>query len=885
MLEELAFHVDARVAELIARGMNPDDARAEALRRMGGNIDDTSKQLGDSAELKERRLDVRDRWHDFIDDVRYAVRGLRRSPGFTAVAVLTLAIGIGANTALFSAVDALLLRSLPFREPHRLMDVVQTIDNGGTAEWSYPKYAFFRDAQKSYEAVAAHNARQITLTGDNPERVFVEDVTANYLRALDLGVTTGHDFALEIETGGGAPRHAIISDALWTGRFGADPDIVGKTLHVENEPWEIIGVLPRGFRGLSGRAAALLNLSAQPAALLSQPWNFQYSMIARLKRGVGPEQAASEARGLGQRIFEAFPPERGTLTTSKAPEKWSADARALNSIRVAPGLRKSLLVLFGAVGLVLLIACVNLANLLIARGVSRKREIALRLAIGAGRGRLVRLLVTESLVLAGLGGVASLAIAFAGARALSAINPQETLQAQGLGSALGIVGFEGIRLSGTALAFAFAITLVVGLLFGLVPALRATHSELSGELKEGGSGAGSSRRVGAGRRALVVAEIAFALVLLAGSGLMIRSLGNLLRVDPGFDGSNVLTLRLSVPNGVVQPDSMQGFLDQLQSTIAGLPGVERAALADCPPLSNACAGTIMTFADRPLSATGNAMIGVHWVSPNWFSAMRIPLKRGRMFTEADRFGSPRVVLINEEAARRYFSGEDPIGKRVAVYTGGFDAGAQVIGIVGDVRFGTIDSTALPDTYLSYGQARSPRMMLFMRTARDPMGLADEVRATVRRVAPQIPVFDIRSMGDRMATATAQARFSATLLALFAVVALSLAVIGIYGVVSFGVAQRTREIGIRMALGADGVGITGLVVREGALLAVIGVVIGLGAALASTRVLRTMLFEVTTTDPVTYGGIVVVLVASVLLANWLPARRAARVDPVIALRRG
>jgi putative ABC transport system permease protein len=885
MMEELAFHVDARVNELVARGMSPDDARAEALRRIGGDLDDAGKRLGDSAELKERRLDVRDRIHDFIDDVGYALRGLRRSPGFTTVAVLTLAIGIGANTALFSAVDALLLRALPFREPQRLMDVVQTLDAGGTAQWSFPRYAFYRDAQKSFGSLAVHRSRPVTLTGTDPQRVTIEDVSPQYLRTLAIDVARGRDFGADVDVAGGAPRQVILTDAMWQSRFGADPGILGKNLLIDNQPWEIIGVLPPGFRGLSGNAAAFLNLTARAPESLAESWSLEYSMIARLAEGVTAQQASSEARGLGPRIAAAFPSQAGTLTTSRAPEKWSADAHPLDDIRVADGVRRSLLVLFGAVGLVLLIACVNLANLLIARAVSRKREIAVRLAIGAGRGRLVRMLVTESLILAVLGGVASLAIAVAGTRVLSTINPQETLRVQGLSGGLGVAGFETISFSGTALAFTFIVTLAVGLLFGLLPALRATRTELTSDLKDGRAGHGAVRRVGGGRRALVVAEIALALVLLAGSGLMIRSLGNLLNVDPGFDGTNTLTLRLAVPAGVVAPDSMPGFYGQLQEAIQGLPGVESVALADCPPLSGGCNGTIMTFADRPPSATGNAMVGVHWVSANWFSTMRVPLKRGRLFTDADRLGAPKVVLINEAAAREYFPGEDPIGKRVAVYQGGFNTGAEVVGIVGDVRFGTIDSTARPDTYISYGQARLPRMMIFVRTTGDASVLTAPVRAMVRRIAPQMPVFDIMPMRDRMGAATSQARFSAVLLTIFAIVALSLAVIGIYGVVSFGVAQRTREIGIRMALGADGQGITGLVLREGTLLAALGVVIGLAGALAGTRALRTMLFEVTTTDPVTYGGIVLVLVVAVLLANWLPARRAARVDPMIALRRG
>jgi putative ABC transport system permease protein len=883
MRDELAFHLEERVAQLVALGMAPEDARAEAIRRLGAAWADSDAQLEHSAELKERRRNVRERLQEFADDVRYALRGLAARPGFTAIAVLTLGIGIGANTAIYSAVDALLLRSLPFAEPGRLLDIVQSSGEDGDAAWSFPKYAFFRDAQKSYQSLAAHRTTQTIITGADPERVYAEEVTTGYLKTLGVRVAKGRDFPPELDVAGGARRVTIISDALWQRRFNADPAAIGQSLSVNNQPWEIIGILPPAFRGLSGRAEALLNLTARPAAELSEPWSLEFSMIGRLGDGVTTEQAIAEAALMGPRIYDAFPMQGGLLTTSKKPEKWTAEARPLNTIRVAKGLKRSLLVLFGAVAMVLLIACVNLANLLVARAMSRKQEIAVRLALGAGRGRLVRLMVTESLVLALLGGAASLAVALAGTRILSTINPQDTLRVQGLTGGIGAVGFEAIRLDASALLFTFLVSVSVGLLFGLAPALGATRQSLVTDLKEGSSGSG--RRTGAGRRVLVVAEVALALVLLAGSGLMIRSLGKLLAVDPGFDGRNVLTLRLSMPAGTVSPDSMPGFYERLQDEISGVPGVEQVAIADCPPLNNGCNGTIMTVADRPQSATGNAMVGVHWASQNWFETMRVPLRRGRMFTAEDRLNAPKVVLINEATARKYFQGEDPLGKRIAVYQGGFHTGAEIIGIVGDVRYGTIDSSAAPDVYISYSQARLPRMMVFVRTAGDPSAMAPSVRAAVKRVAPLAPVFDVRPMSARIANASAQARYSAILLGLFAAMALSLAVMGIYGVLSFAVAQRTGEIGIRMALGAERGRVLALVMRDGAILAAIGLAIGVLTALALTRVLRTMLFEVTTTDPLTYAAMAVVLAMAVAVASWIPARRAARVDPVIALRKG
>lgn len=884
MLEEIEFHLDARIAQFVARGMTEEVARAEALRRFGSTIADAHQRLGLSAEQKTRRIDMRERLHDFVDDVRYAFRGLARNLGFTIVAVLTLGIGIGANTSIYSAVDALLLRSLPYSEPDRLVDIVQTSPDEGVAEWSYPKFEAYRNAERSLSKIAAYTTAQRNITDVEPERISVEEVSGEYLSTIGVRLALGTDYPSDTDAGANARKLVIISDALWQRRYNADPQVVGRSLPLENEPWEIIGVLSPDFRGLSGNAEVLINLTARGAEGLNEANSLEFSIVGRLKPGVTPEQAAAEANLLGPRIYAMFT-QAGTLTTSKSLSQWTATARPLNTIRVAPTLRRSLLVLFGAVGMVLLIACVNLANLLLARSLVRKPEIAIRLAIGAGRARLVRMLVTESVVLAFMGGIASLIVAAVGTRLLSTINPQETLRVQGLGGGIGAVGFESIRLDGSALLFTFLVTLLVGVVFGLAPAIRATKSDLTRDLKSGSAASGGGKREGFSRRTLVVAEIALALVLLAGSGLMIRSLSNLMQINPGFSGENVLTLRVTIPRGTIAADSMAGFYTQLQNEIAAVPGVTSVGLSDCAPLSNACNGTIMTFADKPPSATDNKMVGVHWVTPGWFQAMRIPVKRGRMFTDADRAGTGKVIVINEEAAKKFFPNEDPIGKRVAVYQGGFHTGAEVIGVVGDVRFGSVDSPALPDAYISYGQSPISRMIVFVRTTVDPTSIAPTVRAVVRRFAPRNPVYDIQAMTTRMASANAQARFTATLLGLFASVALVLATMGIYGVMSFGVAQRTREIGIRVALGADRSRVLGLVLREGALLAAVGVTIGSVAALSFARLLSSMLYEVSVTDAPTYTVMILLLAVAVLLATWIPARRAASVDPVMALRNG
>jgi predicted permease len=888
MDEELRLHVAARVEHFIARGMAPDEARAEALRRLGAPLADARKRLRSSAERKERRMAMNERVDDLMHDVRYAARGLWQRPGFTIIAILTLAVGIGANTAIFSAVDALLLRSLPFRDPATLMDIVQRTPfdpaNGGSGDmpWSYPKFATFRDAQRGYDLLALDARQNFILTGESPDRIVGERVTAQFLATLGATVALGHDFPAELDAHPDAAKLVIISQALWQRRFQADPHVIGQLLRVDSSSYQVIGVLPAAFRGMSGRAEILVPVTAETAADLNA-WDFEFSMVGRLKAGVTAARADADAKRVAPLVYQATPRDKNTI--SSGPDTpWSAAARPLNSVRVASTLRRSLLVLFGAVGMVLLIACVNLANLLLGRATARRQEIAIRLAIGAGRARLIRLLLAESLMLAVLGGIASVLLAAWGTHLLRALNPEEALQTQGLTGSVGAIGFENVHLDVRALGFTFMLTVVVGLLFGLVPALQATRPDLTTSLKEGSGGGGRSLRLGSSRRTLVVAEVALALVLLAGSGLMLRSLSHVLAINPGFSADHLLTLRLTVPVGSVPPDSMPGFYEQVQSRLASVPGVQQVSLIDCPPVSGGCNGTLMTFPDRPASSTGNAIVGVHWATPTWFTSLRVPLKRGRMFDATDRLGGPKVVLISESAAHKYWPNEDPLGKSVKVYQGGFHTGATVIGIVGDVRFGTIDSLPSPDVYIAYAQAYTPRMMIFLRTVGDPLALVGGVRRALHETAPEDPVYDIASMSGRVGVASSQARFSALLLAIFAAVALGLAVMGIYGVMSFGVTQRTREIGIRIALGAGRGQVLRMVVREGAAMAAVGTMIGLVAALALTRILRTLLFEVTPTDPATYLAIVLVVAGAALLASWLPARRAAQIEPTEALRR-
>ncbi len=550
---------------------------------------------------------------------------------------------------------------------------------------------------------------------------------------------------------------------------------------------------------------------------------------------------------------------------------------------MTPLIRRSLLVAFGAVGCVLLIACVNVANLLLGRANTRRREIAVRVALGASRWRLIRMLLTENMLLALLGGIAGVAVAWVSTRALSTIDP-DTMVPRGIETlrALGAVTFSGIRLDSTTLAFSISITLLVGLVFGLVPALQATRASLADAMKLIAGDNRVQQRRASGRGILVVVEVALAMILLVGSGLLMRSFAKLVTIDPGFDPQHVLTVRLTIPPRGMTEDSMPAFYTELIDRLRALPGVVNASLNSCPPLGGGCYRTRLEFPDRSeADAARLPSARVSWATPTWFATLHVPLERGRLFASTDRVGTPKVVLINEAAARTYWPGENPLGKRVAVGVEASDA-AEVIGIVGDVRQ-FIDSLAKPDVYVPYAQSPISRMMIFIRVAGDPLALAADVRRAIHELAPQLPVYDIQPMTARAAGVTAQARFSAVLLGLFAATALSLAIVGIYGVMALAVTARTREIGIRMALGADPSTVRRQVVTDGVSFASAGVILGLVGALACTRVLQKLLFDVSPTDPITYCVIVGLLGLATIGASWAPARRASSVDPVVALR--
>jgi putative ABC transport system permease protein len=821
-----------------------------------------------------------------IQDIRYAARTLWKQPVFALIAVLTLAVGIGANTAIYSVVDATILRALPFRDPGRLMKVSITTPSmrgrppRDDSVWSYPKYQTFLQVQKVFESAAIYRTATFNISGDaEPERIRAEIVSESYFPTLGVNALVGRNFLPEEDATPETRFVTILGNGLWLRRFGGDPKIVGKTVTLDTKPYTVVGVLPAGFRALSGLAEIWVPVHTLNARNLTGRWNHSYELIARLKPGVAYGQAKAAVTVAGVQVDQAH--------QDAVFHDWGAKARTMDEARVEPAIRKSVLVLFGAVGCVLLIACVNIANLLLARATSREREIAVRLAVGAGRGRLVRQLLTESVLLAMLSAVASVAIAWLGVRLLSVINPATGSVFGRRFSGLTVLGLGSIHLDSRALLFTCSIALATGVLFGLLPALQASRPSLTDALKTGGSKASGlgSGRILTGKSLLITSEIALALMLLIGAGLMIKSFARLMATRIGVDVDNVLTLRVNLPAIPETGDTSVAFFTELQRRIQALPGVVDAGMHYCFPLAGGCNATGIEFKDRPPVGRGSQpIVGIQWASPEYFKTMRVPLIKGRLFTSADRLGAPRVVLINETAARRFWPSEDPIGKPIAVGQGeGFDDRAEVIGIVADVRYGQMDEPPSPDVYINYMQSPYGSLMLFVRTAGNPTALTDAVRREVHSLNRNLPVFDVLTMRERIRDATSKARFSATLLMTFAAIALILAAVGIYGVMSYAVTQRTREIGIRVALGARPGEVRALVLRRAVVLTAAGIGLGLAGAAGVTRVLSTLLYEVKPSDPSTYALVAGLLGLVSLSASYIPAVRATRVDPLTALR--
>jgi predicted permease len=876
LAEEVEFFVDAeaRQRQHAARGaLSAQAAHDEARRR-----------FGNSTYYREeaRRVSGLDLLDTLVQDARFALRTFARTPVFTAIVVTTLAIGIGANTAIFSALDTLLLTPLPFRAPDRLMSLSRTLPAtaGGRARegliWSYPEIEAFRESQTAFSDLTAWFGVQSTLrVGDDALRVSGEFTDSHYFPTLGIAPALGR-VMLPTENTVGGPPVVVISDDLWRTAFNADPSIVGKPLGIDVAVFTIIGVAPPQFAGVSGQAKFWMPFLSAPAAWdamnFLDPNQHSFFLIGRLAPGVTPERAAVISREMGPRIDDRFP--------SRGPNArhLGISARTLDATRIDDGDRRTLFLLFSAVGLVLLVACANVANLFLVRASSRRREIAVRLAIGASRARVVRQLLVESVLLGLAGGAASFAVAAIGVRVISAARP--ALWGTQSDSGIGTVFVDAIHLNAAAFAFAGAIALATGIVFGLAPAIQATRPELTESLKsETGTRSAVSRRLST-RETLTAFEIALAVVLLAGSGVLVRSLMHLMGIRPGFEPNGVLTMRVNRAPAWSR-DSIDRFYDVAVNRLGSLPGVTRVAVADCVPQSGGCGGGEVTVLDRQAGAQAMGA-GVHWSTPGWPDVLRVPLVRGRSIEATDRKDTPRVTVVNQSAARAFWPNDDALGKRLVL---GHDT-VSVVGIVGDVHYFGLPEPPRPDIYISYHQfPMSFRMMLLLRTSRDPAVLAEAARRALREVAPGFPVYDVATLDARVGRSLGQARFLAQLLSLFAVLALVLATIGTYGTISYAVAQRTREMGVRIALGASRRDVIRLVVGRGVALAAGGGALGLIGAFMAVRLIRAQLYDVEATDPITLAGIVVVLLLAVVAASWIPARRAACVPPVQALRGG
>ena len=826
--------------------------------------------------------------HSLIQDLNYAKRMMLRKPGFTVVALLTLAIGIGANTAIFSVVNAVLLHPLPYQEPDRLMKVLQSSFNPGklgmSSLWAYPRFAALRDQNETFAGVAAYAKRAFNLTGTaEPEHLQAEFVSANYFSLLGIDAAEGRTFLAEEDQTPGTHAVALLGYGFWQRRFGGDPQIVGKSIELDKQTLTVIGVLPRGFKGQSGTADVWMPMMMVPRMLspqmLTQPLMYWVEVIARLKAGVTPEQAQAEMELLHERIEKLFPGPTKSRPSGSGKETFALVS--LKDANVDPMIRRSFLILLAAVAFVLLIACANTASLLLARAVTRRKEFAIRLALGASRARIMRQLLTESLLLSFMGGLLGAVVALWGVDLLTTFRPSDN--AQFWTAYARTFDFYTIRVDASVLAFNFALSVATGILFGLIPAWQAARPGVNETLKEGTGGAGFSlrHRLGA-RSALVVSEIALSLVLLAGAGLMLNSLMRINSINLGFDPRDVLTLR------VQSRDAKPEFYEQLLARASSIPGVESASVAGSAPLYGASAMSPVTIEGKPEQADGEPeFAGVHTVAPDYFKTLGITLIRGRGFTEQDRAGTRRVALINDAAAQSLWPDEDPIGKRFKLAFPADYAGAEefieIIGIAADVKYGRVEELSGPDIYLSYLQPIDTPSLLIVRSSADRESLVQAVRREVQLLDKNMPVYDIKSMSERAAEVTSRTRFSAVLLAVFAGLALMLSAIGIYGVMAYMVAQGTREIGIRMALGAQAANIFRLILGHGIVLTIAGLVIGLVGAYAATRVLANQLYGVTAGDPITFIIVSLLLVGVALGAGFVPARRATKVDPMVALR--
>jgi putative ABC transport system permease protein len=796
-----------------------------------------------------------------LQDLKYAVRTLRRTPAFTLAAVACLALGIGANTAIFSVIDGVLLRPLPFKDPGSLVMVWETNRAQGRDRnvVSPANYLDWRAQNSTFSDIGSYIDWHANLTGvDEPVEVGVSIATASFFTVLGVAPELGRVYTPEEDAPNG-PQVVVLSHRLWERRFGARHDVLGARLELNGRPSTVIGVMPASF-GIEGSKADLWTpMQLNPSLDYRTRTGRYLTSIARLKPNVTLQRAQVDMSAIARRLEDAHP----IFNTG-----WGANLVPMYE-QVIGGVRRALFVLGGVVAFVLLIACANVANLLLARSTARTREVAVRAALGAGRGRMVRQLLTESVVLSALGGAVGLLLAYWGVQGVKTLAPR------------GVPRVSSISIDGWTMAFTLVVAVVTGLLFGLVPALRTGRGNLQTILREGSRGSTGSGR---GRAVLVAAQVALSLVLLIGAGLMMRSFVRLQSVDPGFDPDGVLTGRVQLAGERFRSASAAtAFFDQLLERVEKVPGVESAGAINWLPFGGDGSSTSYWIEGRPVPPpTSEFAADIRGVDPRYFRTMRIRVKRGEPFDARANTESPKQVVVNEAFVRVHFPTSNPIGEHVLMPWGDTLRG-EIVGVVADTKHAGLDSVTGPMIYWASKQFPSNFMTLVVRTNGDPMRLAPAIAREVHALDPNQPFADPKPLDAYLSQSVAQRRFSMTLLGVFSGLALVLAALGIYGVLAYSVAQRTREIGVRMALGAPETTVAAMVVREALGVVGVGLVVGIAGAVGLTRVLATLLYDISPTDPLTFGAVTLALGAVAVAASYFPARRAARVDPIVALR--
>jgi putative ABC transport system permease protein len=873
LADELESHVQMHIEENLGRGMTPEEARRQALIKLGG--------------IEQTKENYRDRrgfplLESLVQDVRFGLRMLRKNPGFTAVAVLTLALGIGANTAVFTVLNKVLLDPLPYPQPDRLVQLERSFpEDTGAFLISIPKFMVWRNQTRVFENFAAsdHDSIENLTEGDHPEEVTVAHVSADYFSIFGARLAAGRAFTSEEDRPRG-PRVALVSNGYWRSHFGEDANLVGRTVSLDGEPYEVIGIVGPSFAA-DPRADIWLPLQADPNST-SQAHHLL--VVARLKPDVTLAQAQAAMKVAAEEFRRKFP--MGLLGPGE-----SATAVPLRDV-VIGNVRPALFVLLGAVGFVLLIACANMANLLLARATLRGREIAIRAALGAGRRRIIFQLLTESILMSMAGGAVGLALGYFGVRGLLEMNPGNIPRIGEHGSA--------VTFDWRVLVFTVFVSVLTAILFGLLPAWHVSRTDLTSALNEGSARSGASLRQNKSRSALVVTEMALAVILMTGAGLLIRTFAALRSVDTGFELHNVLTMqtRLNGPR-FEEASGIAQLARDGEHAIRDVPGVEAAALTDVLPLTGNLEDMVFVIdAHPPADHTFSGDAQWRIVSPAYFDTFRIPLLRGRLLTDRDDGTAAPVALISETMAKEFWPGSNPVGESITI--GGKSMGPalldsphrQIIGVVADVKDTGLNDSVEPTMYepvaqmsdaLATALEHGAPMTWVVRTKNAPYSMSADIERELRAASGGLPVANIRSMDQVVSESTARDAFNMSLLSIFAAIAMLLAAIGIYGVLAYLVQQRTHEIGIRMALGARSGDVLSMVLRDGLWLCLAGIFIGIGGAFPITRLMKSLIYEVSPTDPVTFASVAVLLAVVALVACFIPAWRATRVDPMVALR--